>query len=128
MIVIVIIGVLATAVTVNMRSYLLKAKQNVARSDIASMTQALNTYFSEYGRYPTTEEGLEVLTKPSKKFPERLLDPPLTDPWDQPYQYASAGPRDFEVFSFGADMKEGGTGADADVSSKDLEDEAEGQP
>jgi len=123
MIVIAIIGILATMVTVNVRSYLLKARQSRARSDVAKLVTLLNTFFSEYGRYPTNEEGLDVLTRPSKQFPEPLLEKLPRDPWGTPYQYTSSGPRDFVVISFGADGREGGSEIDADITSADVEEE-----
>jgi len=121
MIVLVIIGLLAGAVTVNVRAYLLKARQNTARQEIATIMTALNTFYAEYGRYPTNEEGLGVLSRPTEKLPEPLLEGYPTDPWGRPYQYLSpgmAGP--FEVVSYGGDGHEGGEGAEADVSSANL--------
>lgn len=128
MIVIAIMGVLATAVTINVRGYMLSAKQNAARTDIAVIVGALETYRSAYSRYPSTEQGLEVLTQPSSKFPEPLLKKLPPDPWDQAYQYIASGRREFEVFSFGADMAEGGTGIDADISSNDVDQPEGSQP
>jgi len=121
-IVIAIMGILATTVTVSVRGYLVKARQNTAKTTISNIVSALETFYGEYSRFPTNEEGLRILTKPSSRFPEALLkgdDAPI-DPWGNPYQYISAGPNDFEVFSLGADGNEGGTGGDADISSKDL--------
>jgi len=121
MIVIVIIGLLAGMVTINVRSYLMKARQNTARMEIATIVQALNTFYATYGRYPTNEEGLDVLTKPTEKLPEPFLEGKTTDPWGNPYQYVSpAPPAPFEVISYGADAREVGEGADADISSTNL--------
>lgn len=121
MVVIVIIGLLAGVVTVNVRSYITKAKRNTARQEIATIVQALNSFYAEYGRYPTNEEGLEALAKPSEKLPEPLLDGELVDPWGQAYQYNAPGPNGpFEVVSYGGDGREGGEGVDADVSSDKL--------
>ena len=121
MIVIVIMGILATAVTVNVRNYLTKAKQNAARQDIAVIVGALDRFWAEYSRYPTNEEGLAILTKPTEKMPE----PPLTkipmDPWGHPYQYNCPGSSTpYEVICLGGDGREGGEGADADISSNDI--------
>ena len=123
LLVIAIIAILATMVTINVRSYLLKARQSRARSDIATLVTVLNTFFSEYGRYPTNEEGLEALTRTSGKFPEPLLERLPKDPWGNPYQYVSSGPREFVVISLGAEGREGGIGVDADISSEHLEGE-----
>ena len=123
MIVIVIIGLLAGVVTINVRSYLIKAKQNVARQEIANIMHALDSFWAEYNRYPTNEEGLEILIRPTEKNPEPLLtgrEAPR-DPWDREYLYnspGSSGP--YEVISLGADGREGGEGADADITSDKL--------
>jgi len=121
MIVIIIMGLLAGMVTINVRGYMLRARASVACGEISNIVKALETFQPAYGRYPTNEEGLEILTKPTDKFPEPLLDGKLTDPWGNPYQYLSPGTGvPFEVISYGADGREGGEGADADISSKDL--------
>jgi len=121
MIVMVIIGLLAGAVAVNVRTYLDHAKQNTARSEIATIVQALETFYATYGRYPNNDEGIEVLTKPSRKLPEPLLQGVPTDPWARPYQYNSPGrTRPYEVICYGADGREGGEGIDADITSEKL--------
>ncbi len=121
MIVIVIIGLLAGVVTANVRTYLNKAKRATARTEIATIDQALETFYATYGRYPSNEEGLAILCKPTEKLPEALLKETPVDPWGHPYQYnspGSAGP--YEVISFGQDGREGGEGVDADISSNKL--------
>jgi len=124
MIVIVIIGLLAGVVTINVRSYLTKAKQNVARQDISVISQALDTYWGEYGRYPTNDEGLAILTQASEKMSEPPLNPSgLKDPWGQPYVYncpASNSDRPYEIICLGGDNRPGGDGTDADISSATL--------
>ena len=121
MIVIVIIGLLAGMVTLNVRSYMQRARANTARAEIATIVQALSTFYTSYGRYPTNEEGLDILTRPTEKFPEPLLEGKTTDPWGAPYQYVSPGTGSpFEVISYGADGREGGEGADADITSANL--------
>ena len=58
MVVVVIVGVMATVVTVSVTDYLVTAKQNVARSEIATIKNALQLFFMEQDRFPTYEEGL----------------------------------------------------------------------
>jgi len=121
MIVIVIIGLLAGMVTINVRGYMMRARTSTARAEIATIVQALNTFYTAYGRYPTNEEGLDVLLRPTEKLPEPLLEGKPTDPWGNPYQYTSPGRSSpFEVVSYGNDGREGGDGGDADISSADL--------
>jgi general secretion pathway protein G len=122
MVVIVIIGLLAGAVTMGVRSYLVSGKQSVAKLEIANICQALETYYSAYDRYPSNDEGLRVLTLPSAKFVDGLLSKVPRDPWGHEYQYNQPGRnRPYEVICFGADAREGGTGADADLTSVEVE-------
>lgn len=122
MVVIVIIGLLAGAVTMSVRSYLVAGKQNVAKMEIANIVQALNTFYSTHDRFPSNQEGLEILSQPSDEFVDGLLSKIPLDPWKNPYQYNQPGrSRPFEIVSYGADGREGGEGADRDISSDDLD-------
>lgn len=124
MIVIVIIGLLASVVTINVRSYLTRAKQNTARQEIATIVTALSTFYSVYSRYPTNEEGIKILCKKNKKFADPLLTGLPVDPWGNAYQYISPGSNSpFEVICFGADSQEGGEGGNRDISSDNLKEE-----
>jgi len=121
MIVLVIIGMLAGVIAVNVHGHLQRAKQKVARLEISRICAALEDFNAEYGRYPTEEEGLESLTIKSEKFPEPPLEGGLTDPWGHPYQYNCPGrERRYEVMSLGGDGREGGGGIDEDICSWQL--------
>jgi general secretion pathway protein G len=113
-------------VTVNVRYYLLKGKQNAARAEISSICTALETFFSVNGRYPENEEGLAVLAQTSEKQPEALLKRLPVDPWGHQYQYnkPGRGTEKYEVICFGADGRAGGEGADQDIASWDLKETA----
>ncbi|MFH5806757.1 type II secretion system major pseudopilin GspG [Alienimonas sp. DA493] len=125
MVVVVIIGLLAGAVTFGVRGYLLSGKQNVARLEVSKIAQGLETYYTMSDRYPTNEEGLDALAAPTAKFPDGILSRVPRDPWGRPYQYSRPGRSGpFEVLSLGADGREGGEGGDADISSDDLGPEA----
>ncbi len=121
MIVIVIIGLLAGVVTVNVRSYLIKAKQSTVRQEIATIVNAMETFYSTYDRYPTNEEGVVILTQSTQKLPEPLLSGEPLDPWSRPYQYNTPGADNpYEVICYGADGREGGEGVNMDISSSNL--------
>ena len=123
MVVIVIIGLLAGAVTVKVRSYLIAGKQNIARMDIAKIEQALESHYSAYDRFPTNEQGLEELAKPSEKFADGLLNKIPIDPWGNRYEYIHPGLQGpYTVITYGADAQEGGAGQDLDISSDDNRD------
>jgi general secretion pathway protein G len=86
MVVIVIIGLLAGAVTIGVRSYLIAGKQSVARMEISKICQALDTYYSVFDKYPSTEEGIAVLAERNEKLADALLSKLPTDPWgDNPH-------------------------------------------
>ncbi|MFW5682701.1 MAG: type II secretion system protein GspG [Phycisphaeraceae bacterium] len=114
MMVVVIIGLLAGAVAWNVTGVVDSAKTNRAKSDIAAISKALDTYYLQHSRYPSNSEGLEKLALKSNK---------LTDPWGNRYRYNKPGPGDepYEVFTLGADNREGGDDGKADVYSWDLE-------
>lgn len=127
MVVIVIIGLLSGVVTISVRSYLIRSKQNVAKLEIAKICQALDTYYGEFDRYPTNEDGIEALVEESTAFPDGLLNKLPNDPWGNDYEYHSPGRNGpYEVICYGADQREGGTAADSDISSDDLSDSGEG--
>lgn len=122
MVVVVIIGVLATVVTLSVTDYLTTAKLNTARSEIATISSALSLYFMENDRYPNNEEGLAILKKRTPQHPNGIVTSDLADPWGRDYIYVYPGTQGvYDIVSYGADGQEGGTGADADVTSWDLE-------
>ena len=122
MVVLVIIALLAGVVTLNVRGYLVKAKADVARADISTVSGALETFYTLHDRYPTNEEGLEVLATPTPRMSEPLLNKVPKDPWGRAYVYNSPGRETpYEVMTLGADGREGGEGTDADIGSWEAE-------
>jgi len=124
MVSITIIGILGTIVVLNVLPAQDQAMIQKARTDIATLEQALDAYRLDMRRYPSSEQGLEALMTPPSgatgNFREggylrRLQD----DPWGNPYQYVYPG-RDgavFDLYSLGADGREGGEGLDADIGN-----------
>ncbi len=111
MVVVVIIGLLAGAVAIKVSDHVDRAKLNRAKSDIAIICDAVETFYAEHGRYPTNEEGLSVLSIQSTR-----------DPWERDYEYISPGQDGaYDIVSFGADGREGGDGPDKDIGSWDLD-------
>lgn len=124
MVVIVIIGLLATIVALNVLPSGDTARIQKAKADIANIEQALELYKLQMGSYPTTTQGLNALVAAPagvdaaryqaggylKKLPD--------DPWNHPYLYAAPGKHSpADVWTYGADGKEGGEGVDADIGS-----------
>jgi general secretion pathway protein G len=122
MVVVVILGILATTVTISVRDYLVTGKQSAAKQEIAQIVSALELFYLENDRYPTNQEGLAILLQKTEKHPDGLLrGGDLKDPWGHPYQYVHPGLHGtFDVVCYGADGREGGTGADSDLSSWDM--------
>ena len=101
-----------------------EARITAAKHDIAAITQGLNLYKLDNGRYPTTEQGLQALVKKPTtgliptNWKEGYLDRLRNDPWGTPYQYLQPGAHGaFDLYSFGADRTAGGEGNDADIGN-----------
>ena len=125
MVVIVILGLLASLVTVAVNDYLVTGKQAVAKSEIAQISNALQLFYTEYNRYPTNDEGLGLLKEKTKTHPHGILQGDLLDPWGHEYVYVYPGLNGtFDVISYGANGQEGGEGADMDIVSWDLQGES----
>ena len=121
MVVVVILGVLATVVTVSVNDYLVKGKQSATKVEIAQISNALQLFYTEFDRYPGNDEGLAELTKSSPSHPNGILQGDLFDPWGNEYVYVYPGVHGaFDCCSYGANGQEGGTGADADICSWNL--------
>jgi general secretion pathway protein G len=124
MVVLVIIGLLAGLVTINVRGRMIMARQNAAKLELATIADAVESFYMVYGRYPSNEEGLAILNRKTDKLPEPLLERATTDPWGRPYVYLNpARDRPYEVICLGADGRQGGEGGDADLSNATLKDE-----
>ncbi len=125
MVVIVIIGLLATIVALNVLPSGDTARIQKAKADIAQIDGGLELYKLQNLTYPTTAQGLQALVKQ----PEGLADPSRyqrggylkklpEDPWGRAYLYASPGQHgEVDVWTYGADGKEGGEGVNADIGS-----------
>jgi general secretion pathway protein G len=111
MVVVVIMGLLAGAVTLKVADYMNTAKINRAKSDIATISSAVESCFLTNSHYPANEEGLSKLPLKNK-----------IDPWGKPYEYNCPGRNSepYEIICFGADGREGGDGANADIYSWQL--------
>lgn len=128
MVVITILGLIATVVTVNVLDRLDEAKVSTAKTQMRGFEEALDAYRRDSGSYPGTEQGLTALVeRPSvgklpKKYPPKgyLKGGRIPkDPFDCDYQYYSPGLQghEYEIYSLGRDCQEGGEGLDADIPS-----------
>ena len=124
LVVLVIIGLIASLVGPRLFSRVDSSKVQVADTQTRLLRGAVETFRLEVGRIPTADEGLGVLnTAPADERAKArwrgpYLDEPVPeDPWGRPYKYSIPG-RDglpFAIYSLGADGQPGGEGNDADV-------------
>jgi len=122
MIVIIILGLLASMVVPNLIGQGEQAKQKLVCVQMKSIADSLKSFKLEEGRYPTTQEGLKALIKnpdstkyknyPSNGFLDSKSVP--KDSWGNEFIYINNN-GDFDIISLGADGKEGGDGESKDI-------------
>ena len=124
LVVLVLIGVVLGVVGGNFIGKGEKAKADAAKIEIGQIGQTLDLYKLEVGRYPSTQEGLQALIAAppgvanwNGPYWKKAATP--KDPWGNDYRYAAPGQNNapYEVSSLGADGKEGGEGANKDITS-----------
>ncbi|MBA4801706.1 MAG: type II secretion system major pseudopilin GspG [Euryhalocaulis sp.] len=125
MVVIFIIGLLATVVLINVLPSSDQARVEKARADIRLLEQALELYRMDMLVYPSTEQGLEALVEVPDGveraanyreggYIRRLPN----DPWDSPYQYVFPGEHGpYDLYTTGADGQLDGEGLNADIGN-----------
>lgn len=117
MVVLVIIGVLAAIVAPRFMERADEAKVEATRVQMQNIAQALKLYRLHHNRYPATGDGLKALVQPDQDG-RRYLDRLPQDAWGHDFVYLSPGVHgDFDLLSYGADGRPGGTGYDADLGS-----------
>ena len=129
-----ITAVLTAGCTVSIAKLVAMAKETSARNQIDQYGAALQSYFLDCGRFPTSEQGLSALWEKPVLYPipENWSGPylerkPGKDPWGTDFEYISAESSTlppevpanlpFVLMSFGADKKEGGDGNAKDILS-----------
>lgn len=122
MVVIVIIGLLATVVLINVLPSQDRAMATKAKADIATLSQAMEMYRLDNLSYPTGSDGLQALAsapagaEAGNYRPGGYVKSLPEDPWGRPYQLAVPGKSGaFDVYSLGADGAPGGEGENADI-------------
>jgi general secretion pathway protein G len=123
LIVLLILGLLATLIAPQVIGYLGRSKTNVAEAQMSSISTALELFYLDVGRYPdASEEGLTALVEAPEDL-ARWQGPyfgnasGLVDPWDRPYVYALQTESDgYVLTSLGRDGEIGGDGEDRDLS------------
>ncbi len=128
MIVVVILGLLATIIMPRILGRPEQARRMKAKIDIRNIGSALALFKTDTGRFPTTSEGLNVLVSdPGIKGynSDAYLDKLPIDPWGNKYIYISPGlhSKDYDLESYGKDCEDGGTSDNADIESWNLDEQ-----
>ena len=122
LVVMLIIGLLASYVAPRFFQQIGKSEVKAARAQLDAFDKALSAYRLDTGHYPSTEQGLLALvTRPTDepKWGGPYLSKAVpSDPWGHPYLYRQPGDagHDYELASFGKDGQRGGTDENADIS------------
>lgn len=122
LVVITIIGLIMALVGPRVLNYLGESKAKAAKIQIESFSSALDLYYLDLGRYPTSSEGLIALTRANNAAgwngPYLRGGVAPNDPWGHPYIYRAPGERSpYEIMSLGSDGQEGGSGTATDITS-----------
>jgi general secretion pathway protein G len=128
MVVVVILGILAALVVPQVMNRPDQAKVTVAKGDIKAIGAALDMYKLDNYAYPSTQQGLDALVEKPSGNPQPknwnrdgYLKRLPKDPWGNEYQYLSPGAEgQYDLYSYGADGKQGGSDLNADIGNWDL--------
>ena len=131
MVVIIILGILASYVAVRITGQTEDARRTQAKIQIETFETALKMYQLDNGSYPSTEQGLQALVEAptTGRLPRKWRDGGYLekgkipkDPWGNDYLYLSPGIHgDFDIMSYGDDNSPDGEGKDADVNNWEIE-------
>jgi general secretion pathway protein G len=126
LVVITIIGLIMGLIGPRVLNYLSESKVKAARIQMQSFSGALDLFYLDAGRYPSTSEGLAALVQRTAGVtawngPYLKGSSLPKDPWNHPYLYRAPGEHaPYEIISYGSDGQEGGTGTAADISTENL--------
>ena len=126
LVVISIIGLIMGLVGPRVLNYLSESKVKAAKIQLQSFASALDLFYLDAGRFPSSSEGLAALVQRTPGV-SAWNGPYLkggslpNDPWNHPYISRSPGQHGpYEIISYGADGQEGGSGLAADISTGNL--------
>ncbi|NDH49554.1 MAG: type II secretion system protein GspG [Proteobacteria bacterium] len=117
LVVLFIIGLLATLVVINVMPSQERAMSQKAEADIMTLSQAVEMFRLDRLRYPSNNEGLSVLTSSNDALATAGYIRSLPDdPWGNAYLYElnNTG-TSYQIFSYGADGEAGGEGMNQDI-------------
>jgi general secretion pathway protein G len=125
MVVVVIIGILAATILPSLIGTSTDAKIGAAKGQVAELESAVERFYVHMDRYPTTEEGLKVLSEAptgddAKNWRGPYIKQLRNDPWGNAYQYHYPGthhPTSFDLWSRSEGGQDGGEGNQADIGN-----------
>ena len=122
MVVIVILVMLTSLAAPMVFKHIRSARITTAKTQIKLLEQALNDYKLDTGKYPDSDEGLQMLVENTanvEKWDGPYIKPAVPkDPWGNDYNYVCPGEHgEFDLSSYGADGVEGGEGENADITN-----------
>jgi general secretion pathway protein G len=126
LVVITIIGLIMGLIGPRVLNYLSESKVKAARIQLQSFASALDLFYLDAGRYPSTSEGLAALVHQTPGVaawngPYLKGGSVPSDPWNNAYVYRSPGEHGpYDILSYGSDGQEGGSGVAADLSLENL--------
>ncbi len=118
-----IISLLVGVAVPQVLRYLDRAKYETAKIEIANIGGAIDLFKLDVNRFPTSEEGLKVLSVGAGSTvgwngPYLKKSSALLDPWGRPYRYTSPGKHGaYDLYTLGADDAEGGDGVNRDATN-----------
>jgi len=129
MVVIVILGILASVVVPRIMDRPDTARITKAKQDIRTLESALNLYKLDNFSYPTTDQGLDALANKPSGSPEPrnwkeggYIQRLPKDPWGNPYQYLNPGVHgSIDIYSLGADGQDGGEDVNTDIGNWNMD-------
>lgn len=119
MAVVVIIGILATIVTMYVDDAISQAKVDTTKGQLASIDDAIRLYKMNQNSLPSKLEDL-VSPPSSGGTSRKYMEIVPKDAWNHDFVYKVLGSNDYDCLSYGADGKPGGSGYDADISIKSV--------
>jgi general secretion pathway protein G len=123
LVVLVILGLLASVAAPQLIKFIGGAKADTAKVQIERLSGVLDLYRIEVGSYPSEQQGLKALVEAPSGVatwngPYLKKADALVDPWGRPYVYRYPGRHgDYDLYTLGADGRDGGEGENQDVAS-----------
>jgi general secretion pathway protein G len=126
LVVVTIIGLIMGLIGPRVLNYLSESKVKAAKIQLQSFSSALDLFYLDAGRFPSSSEGLTALVQRASGVaawngPYLKGGTVPNDPWNHPYVYRSPGEHGpYDIMSYGSDGQEGGSGLAADISIENL--------